>query len=83
MPTPIATLSGSASPSCMNSQPADLVDQPRRSLVRGVFVGAFEQDAELVAADPRHHVAVADALGQQVRDLDQRFVAGAVAEACR
>ena len=32
----------------------DLVDQPRRGFVRARFVGMGEQDAEFVAADPRH-----------------------------
>ena len=67
----------------MNLAGRDLLDQPRRRLVRRILVRALEQDSELVAADPRDDVAVAHALRQQVRDLDQRLVAGAVAEACR
>ena len=61
----------------------DQVDQPRRGLVRALLVGMLEQDAELVAADPRDHVALAHAADQQLGDLDQRLVAGLVAEACR
>ena len=45
-----------------------------------ILVAAFQQDPELIAADAGHHVAVADALGKQVRDLDQRFVARPVPE---
>ena len=48
--------------------------------MRVILVGGFEQDAEFVAADPGDDVAVTDALGQQVGDLDQRLVAGAMAE---
>ncbi len=80
MPTPIATLSGSASPSCLNSQ-HEIWSIRRRCRFLGAHPRrAFQQDPELVAADAGHHVAVADALGKQVRDLDQRFVAGPVPE---
>ena len=58
----------------------DHVDQARGGFVRALLVGTFEQDAELVAADPRHHVALAHAALEQSRDLDQGLVAGAMAE---
>ena len=83
IPTPIATLSGSALSVMDEVAVGDLVDEPARRLVRGVLVRILEQDPELVAADPRDHVAVPNSAGEQVRDLDQRLVAGAMAEACR
>ena len=83
-PTPIATLSGSTSPSCRNSQPAIMVDQPRRGLVRA----RSRRHARAGSRTRRRRCArrtslLRTPLGQQVRDLDQRLVAGAVAEACR
>ena len=48
--------------------------------MRAFFVRVLEQDGELVAADPRDDVALAHAADEQSRDLDQRLVAGAVAE---
>ena len=43
----------------------DHVDQPRRGFVRLGLVRMGEQDTELVAADARHHVALAHAADQQ------------------
>src|SRR5206468_9784821 len=59
---------------------ADQVYEPRSGLVGGILVGSFKQDAELVTADSGHDVAVADAAGKQVGDLDQRLVTRAVTE---
>ena len=66
-PTPIATLSGSASPSCSEFAAGDQVDQPRRGFVRALLVGMLEQDAEFVAAEPR------DARRCVRTPLDQQF----------
>ena len=55
--------------------------KPRRRFARGLRVRMAEHDRELVAADARHDVALANAVDEQPRDLDQRFVAGLVAEA--
>ena len=79
--TPIATLSGSDLPSCRNSQPA-IRSTSRAAVSRALSSSAWlEQDRELVAADPRDDVALANAADEQARDLDQRFVAGLMAEA--
>ncbi len=79
--TPIATLNGNVSPSWVKSQSAIYVDQPSGRVVGDRFGGIDQEDRELVAADPRHAVAPAHAADQHARDLDQRFVAGLVAEA--
>ena len=59
----------------------DQVDQPRRRVSGLGFVGMGKEDSELVAADARDDVAFAHPVGQQLRDLDQRLVAGAMAKA--
>ncbi len=77
---PIATLKGRQVPWKQNSQLA-IIDTSRFAVseARGL-VRALEQDSELVAAEPRHAVALANALGQHVGDLDQGLVPGLVAE---
>ncbi len=52
----------------------------RRDHRIGRAVHAGEQDDELVAAEPRHHVDVADAAAEPLRRLHQQRVAGVVAK---
>ena len=77
---PIATLSGRQVPWKQNSQLAIMSTSRVGGFVRAVLVGALEQDAELVAAEARDAIALADASRQHLRDLDQGLVAGLVAE---
>ena len=59
---------------------ADAVDDGSADPLGAVLVGVGEQDGELVAAQPRDHVGVADGAAQQAADGDQELVAGVVAE---
>ena len=63
-------------------RPTQILENPLSDLDRGLrAVEVLQQHHELVAAEARRRVAGADALREPLGHVDQRLVAGAVAEA--
>ena len=62
---------------------AEAGPQPLGDLRRPVGVGTGQEDGELVAADPGHHVVAPDRLPQPRGHQAEQLVPVVVAEACR
>jgi hypothetical protein len=59
---------------------SDEIDQARSRFPRSLLVRVYQQDPELVASKPSDDVALAHPTREQARNLDERLIAGLVAE---